>query len=180
MTRPLSYWKNLYEELKGSAICIDIERAQFNRPIAVVGWAEPRDGLVECNHLVRGTSLTLANLRELFSRYRLLITFNGRSYDIPAIDREFPGAIGSGRAVLDLYILARRLGLTAGLKTLESTFRIERLDGNLKKGSALRLWRRYEQQGDRHALDELLAYNKQDTVNLHPLAEELMRLINDD
>ena len=70
MTRPLSYWKNLYEELKGSAICIDIERTQFNGPIAVVGWAEPRDGLAECNHLVRGASLTWVNLRELFSRYR--------------------------------------------------------------------------------------------------------------
>ena len=83
------------------------------------------------------------------------------------------------KQVLDLYILSKKLGMNTGLKTLEATFGIERLDGEVKKGSAIRLWQRYETHRDQRALDLLLVYNKQDTVNLYPLAERLMSFISE-
>ena len=44
----------------------------------------------------------------------------------------------------------------------------------IRKGSAIQLWQRYEQLHDQWALDMLLAYNRQDTINLYPLAEAMM------
>ncbi len=178
MSTSLFFWKKLYAKLKDTAVCIDIERTRFSGPIAMIGWYEPRDGIVDCNHFVKGQNLTHENLRRAFQRHKLLITFNGLHYDIPAIEKEFPGVFFQGRQILDLYILSRKLQLSASLKTLETTFGIERLDGNVKKGSAIRLWQRYEQHHDKEALNLLLAYNKQDTVNLYPLAERLMALID--
>ena len=66
MSTSLLYWKKLYAELKAKSVCIDIERARFNGHIAVIGLYEPRDGLVECIHFVRGQNLTAENLRRAF------------------------------------------------------------------------------------------------------------------
>ncbi len=178
MSTPLLYWKQLYAELKSRAVCVDIERTRFNGPIAVVGWrSEPRDGLVECNHFVRGQNLTGENLRRAFQGHKLFISYNGLVYDLPAIEKEFPGVFPPDKQVLDLYILSKKLGMNTGLKTLKATFGIDRLDGDVKKGGAGRLWQRYETHRDQRALNLLLAYNKQDTVNLYPLAEKLMGFI---
>ena len=59
------------------------------------------------------------------------------------------------------------------------TLGIDRLDGNLKRGHTIRLWQQYEQRRDDDALNVLLAYNKQDTVNLYPLAEKLMGFVGE-
>jgi uncharacterized protein len=177
MTTPLSHWINLYKRLKGKAVCLDIERTRFNGPIAVLGLFEPKDGVVECSQLVRGRGLRGETVREALRNYELLVTYNGLRNDIPAIEKEFPGALASGRKVLDLYLFSRMMQMNAGLKTWENTLHIERpSDSIIRKGTAIRLWQRYEQLHDRRALDLLLAYNRQDTINLYPLAEGVMAL----
>jgi len=176
MVLPLQHWRELYERHKKTALCLDIEVSRFNGPISVVGLYQPKDGLIECQQLVKGRGLTRENLSKAFAGCTMLITFNGRKFDIPRIKREFPGIIPNV-PILDLYLLARRLGLQANLKVLENTFGIDRLDPRTKrKGIAVKLWKRYITYGDERALALLLEYNKQDTVNLYPLAEELTRV----
>ena len=179
MSSPLIYWKKLYEQLRENAICVDIERTSFNGPIAVVGLYEPKDGIVECRQFIRGKDLNAENLRKTLSRYKLLVTYNGLYYDIPVIEHEFPGTFAHDRKVLDLYLLSRKLQVTASLKTWENTLGIERPNGQIRKGTAIKLWQRFERYNDRKALQLLLEYNRQDTVNLYPLAERLMKFVGE-
>ena len=180
MDKSLFYWRDVYQQLKAQAVCIDIERASFNGPISVLGWYEPKDGLIECNFFIRGQNLDAEKLRKAFRGHKLLITYNGLYYDVPVIQKEFSDVFPKGIKVLDLYIFAKKLSLNAGLKVLENTLNVQRSDlGNLKRGRTIRLWQRYEKNGDTKALTRLLEYNKQDVVNLYPLAEELISMIDD-
>jgi len=177
MVQPLQYWRELYEIHKQTALCLDIEVSRFNGPISVVGLYQPKDGLIECRQLVKGRDLTRENLVQAFAGCTMLITFNGRKFDIPRIKREFPGVVPNV-PIIDLYLFARRLGMKTNLKVLENTFGIDRLDPRTKKrGIAVKLWKRYITYNDHSALDFLCEYNKQDTINLYPLAEELMNLV---
>ena len=181
MDNSLRYWGDLYRRQKSNAVCIDIERASFNGPISVIGWYEPKDGVIECNFFIKGKNLNAENLRKTLSKYKLVITYNGLYYDIPVIQREFPGVFPKDIRVLDLYLFARKLNLDTNLKVLENTLHVERsYEGTLKKGRTTRLWQRYEKYGDRQALNRLLEYNKQDVVNLYPLAEELISMVEGD
>jgi uncharacterized protein YprB with RNaseH-like and TPR domain len=180
MDNSIRYWAGVYRQLKNNAVCIDIERASFNGPISVIGWYEPKEGVIECDYFIRGQNLNAENLRKILGKYKLFITYNGLYYDVPAIQKEFPGVIPKDFLVLDLYLFAKRLNLNTNLKVLENTLKVERsYEGTLKKGRTIRLWQRYEKYGDAQALNRLLEYNKQDVVNLYPLAEELTSMVKD-
>ena len=175
MPLPLRYWCKLYARHLNESLCVDIETTHFNGPISVMGVFKPEDGPVESLSFVRGRDLTQENLRTVFSDVRLLITFNGVSFDIPRIRREFPGALPESIPVLDLYRLAWRLGFNTNLKVLENTFGISRLEEEQsQRFSAVRLWKRYAAFRDEEALQKLIAYNRQDTINLYPLANYLV------
>ena len=175
MPRPLLYWCKLYTQLLNAALCVDIETTHFNGPISVMGVFKPKDGPVESLSFVRERDLNSENLTQVFAGCRLLITYNGVSFDIPRIRREFPGTLPESIPVLDLYRLAWRLGFNTNLKVLENTFGISRLDEEQsQRFVAVRLWKRYAAFKDEEALDKLVAYNRQDTINLYPLASSLI------
>jgi hypothetical protein len=69
-------------------------------------------------------------------------------------------------ASLDLLRECRRAGLKGGLKQLEERFGIARNTRGMGGWDALRLWARYENEGDREALQVLLEYNREDVMNL--------------
>lgn len=175
MPRHLIYWCKLYAQLVNQALCVDIETTHFNGSIAVVGLYQPQEGPIESLSFVRGKNLSLENLRKAFEGCRLLITYNGISFDIPKIRKEFPGVLPESISVLDLYRFARGLGFNTNLKVLENTFGISRLDEEQSnRYSAVRLWKRYSAFNDGHALRKLVAYNRQDTINLYPLGNCLI------
>ena len=178
MQKSLLYWHQLYTWLKSQALCLDIETTDWGGPVAVVGLYRPKEGPVEYESYVKGQNLDARNLKAAFDGCKLLITYNGLAFDVPKIQEEFPGVIPADIPVLDLYLFARRLGWNTSLRVLEDTFHISRLTERSKeKGNAVRLWRRYEDRKDAGALQDLLEYNRQDTVNLHPLAEHLTRQV---
>jgi len=167
-------WCNLYQQLKFSALCIDVEVAYVNGPISVIGLYRPRNGEMVCDSYISGINLTKENLLQAFAGCKMLISFNGKSFDIPAINQQFPGIIPSDVPHLDLYLFAKQLNLNTGLKVLETTFNIDR--GAEKKHVAVRLWNRYISYKDKSALDSLIEYNRQDAINLYPLAEQLVKI----
>lgn len=178
MVQSLLYWCGLYERLKKDALCLDIEVTKFNGQVAVVGLYKPREGLIECESFVKGRNLTYENLRKTFGGCKILVTYNGINFDIPKIRAEFPGAIPENIPVIDLYRFARKVGMNTNLKVLENTIGIERLEDYQKKRNvAIRLWKRFTEYNDAQALSMLLEYNRQDTVNLYPIAEKIVAIV---
>ncbi|RLF72819.1 MAG: exonuclease [Thermoplasmata archaeon] len=124
--------------------------------------------------LVRGYNLTRGNIEEALKDSSMLVTFNGTSFDLPMIEKHYPGVLPP-LPHLDLMHTARKTGLKGGLKAVERALGIERevevaeVNGEV----AVRLWRLWERERSRGALKLLLKYNKEDVKNLEPLARRL-------
>ena len=102
--------------------------------------------------------------------WKLLVTFNGLSFDVPVLRRAFP-RWRPPAAHVDLRHLWARLGHRGGLKLLEEAQGIGRPShlAGLGGWDAVILWRRHL-DGDRAALRLLVEYNLHDAVNLQALA----------
>lgn len=176
MSNQLEYFHNLYKKFKFKSICIDIETTKFNGPISMIGLYKPTSGEVNITQLIRGKDLTATNLKNAIRGCKLFITYNGFKFDIPKIKEEFPKTIPN-LPILDLYLFAKKINYRTDLKTLENTFNIERMDSKLsRKGIAVKLWNKYKRYNNKSALQTLLDYNKEDTINLYPLAEKIMKV----
>lgn len=103
--------------------------------------------------------------------FKVLVTYNGVSFDIPFIERFFKTKLD--HAQIDLRYVLARLGCRGGLKGCEKQMGINRgtLDG-IDGAFAVLLWREYERYDNESALETLLAYNIEDTVNLERLLVE--------
>ncbi|NOR59499.1 MAG: exonuclease, partial [Methanosarcinales archaeon] len=75
---------------------------------------------------------------------------------------------------IDLLYPLRRLGLTGGLKRIETELGLSRSDETtgLSGFDAVRLWYQYK-RGSQAALDTLLRYNIEDIQNLETIIEML-------
>lgn len=99
--------------------------------------------------------------------YALLVTYNGKTFDAPFIERFFGIRLSQGH--IDVMYPLRSLRITGGLKGCERQLGITRpgledVDGF----AAVLLWREYR-NGNTKALETLLAYNIQDALSLHTL-----------
>ena len=139
---------------------------------------------------IRGRDLN--QFPQFMARVKLLVTYNGAGFDLPVLLRTFwggrphraprgdgifnppRGAHLPGAGHIDLMAVLHRQGIRGGLKASEARLGIIRppevqgLDGN----DAVYLWSRYL-RGDRGALDLLIAYNRQDVINLKRIVDLL-------
>ncbi len=120
------------------------------------------------------TYINGVNLHEFvedIEKYKVIVSYNGRSFDIPVLEKFFH--IKLLQAQIDLRYVLARLGLKGGLKGCERMLGVNRGDLEGVDGYfAVLLWRRYREYNDKQALHTLLAYNIEDTVNLERLAVE--------
>ena len=171
------YWINLYKELKQNCLCLDIETCYYNGPISVIGLYKPQEGEIICQQFIKDKNLTKENLKQAFKGCKLLLTYNGFALDIPKINSEFPNTIPKNIKIFDLYLFAKGLGINTNLKVLETTCGINRLkESSKRRGQTAKQWTQYKKNNNQNALNELLEYNKQDTINLYFLAEELIQI----
>jgi hypothetical protein len=115
--------------------------------------------------------IDLGNFPDIISQYSMIVTFFGAGFDLPMLQKRFP-SLRYDQIHLDLCPTLRRLGLKGGLKSIEKQLGLARgedTDG-LTGLDAIRLWRQY-QRGSTKALETLIAYNREDVVNLETLAE---------
>lgn len=111
----------------------------------------------------------LASFADALERCSTLVTYFGTGFDIPMLKKAFP-YLPFDQLHIDLCPALRRLGHRGGLKRIEEQLGIQRSPETvgLSGMDAVYLWRRYL-RGSESALDTLVAYNREDCVNLERL-----------
>lgn len=160
-------WR-LYQDFKDEALYLDIETTGGYEGVDEITIIGAYDG-TDVHTFINGVNLD--DFEDLIINYRMLITFNGSSFDIPYIKRMFKW-IKIPPVHIDLKHLMKRAGFKGGLKRIEKQLGIVRNQriNSMNGYDAVRLWYHY-QMGDESALELLIEYNTADIVNLKPLIE---------
>jgi uncharacterized protein len=103
-----------------------------------------------------------------------LYTYNGKKFDLPFIKVKYLVDLENSMNHCDLVFDCWKSRLYGGLKKVEQYLGIERKLKGINGLEAIRLWNDYVNNNDSCALDTLLAYNKEDVVNLKILREKLL------
>ncbi|HHT9154012.1 MAG TPA: ribonuclease H-like domain-containing protein [Candidatus Hypogeohydataceae bacterium YC40] len=158
----------MYSDFAGGAVFLDIETtglSSFWNDITIIGVYDSRGPKV----FVKGQNL--GDFPGAVRNYTLLITYNGKQFDVPFLKAHFPG-LKLPDAHLDLRFFMSSLGLSGGLKKIERVLSIGR-EGPLREVDgymAVRLWQEHL-KGNRTALETLIRYNLEDVVGLKAVVE---------
>jgi uncharacterized protein len=160
------HWR-IFPHFRAQTAYIDIETTGLDEGAEITTIAL-YDGNRVCSY-VNGRNLD-DFVADIFS-FKVLVSYNGKGFDVPFLERYF--RITLDHAHIDLRYVLARLGLKGGLKGCERQMGINRgaLDG-VDGFFAVLLWREYERYHDEKALETLIAYNIEDTVNLERLLVE--------
>ena len=157
-------WR-LFPEFRETTVYLDIETTGLDRYCNDITTIALYDG-ESIQTYVQGQNLE--DFIEDIQKYKVIVSYNGKSFDIPFIEHYFN--IRLDHAHIDLRYIFYSLGFKGGLKGCESQLGLNR--GDLKDIDgffAVLLWGEYQRSGDQRTLDTLLAYNIQDTINLENL-----------
>ncbi len=158
---PDQHWR-LFPEFRNRIAYLDIETTGLGSPSDTITTIALYDGR-SVRTYVQGKNLD--EFAAHIQQYNLLVTYNGKCFDIPFIGSYL--GIDLNHAHIDLRYILRSLGYTGGLKGCERQIGItrEELDG-VDGYFAVLLWEDYSRNNNPKALETLLAYNVLDTVNL--------------
>ena len=157
-------WR-LFPEFRDSTVYLDIETTGLDRVFNNITTIALYDGQAIKTY-VQGQNLD--DFIEDIQKYKVIVSYNGRSFDVPFIENYFN--IRLDHAHIDLRYILYSLGFKGGLKGCERQLGMDR--GDLKEIDgffAVLLWDEYQRTGDQKVLETLLAYNVQDTINLENL-----------
>ena len=148
---------------------LDIETTGFSKTSNIITTAV----LItkeEAYVFVNGKNLDA--LPSFLDKCQILITFNGRSFDIPFIESQ----LGWQKKCddIDLMLEFRRLGIRGGQKKIEKEFGLTRDSVDMDGRLAIKLWSHYMNTSDPGALSSLLAYNYDDSLSLCSLLNILI------
>lgn len=147
---------------------LDIETT-YDMEISVVGIHIPGRPVL---HLTGG-DVTDVNLERALEGVDTIVTFNGTRFDLPVIKKVAGIDLRDLAQHRDLLLECRKRGIRGGLKRIEVLFGIPRVAEMVDGSIAPYLWQRFVEMGDEEALEELLAYNREDVVNLEILESVL-------
>jgi uncharacterized protein YprB with RNaseH-like and TPR domain len=155
-------WR-IFGDFQGDAVYLDIETNGSPDPtITAISLYDGKD--IRCY----AYGQNLEDFLDDICRYKLIVTYNGKCFDIPVIESFFH--VKLDQAHIDLRYVLKRLGYSGGLKRCEKQAGISRGDLDGVDGYfAVLLWNDYYYHGNIKALETLLAYNIADVVNLEKL-----------
>jgi len=161
-----NHWR-LFNKFKDNAVFLDIETSGYYGDITVIGLYDGYDTKM----FVRGFNLEKDLLKKYLDNYKMIITFNGSSFDLPVIKRYFN--LDFPHLHIDLRHVCAQINLTGGLKQIEKTLKIKRAEEveDISGMEAVYLWQQFKATGNKKYLNLLVQYNEEDIVNLKPLAE---------
>ena len=158
------HWR-IFPEFRNSTAYIDIETTGLNMWGFEITTIALYDGKT-IRYYIQGQNLEyfLDDIQE----YNVLITYNGKTFDVPFIEKQFRTKMN--HAHIDLRYVLKSLGYTGGLKMCEIALGLDRGDLDGVDGSfAVLLWLDYQENKNEKALETLLAYNIEDVVKLETL-----------
>ena len=162
--RSNEHWR-IFSDFRDSAAFLDIE---------TTGNGNPRDHITAVT-LYDGTRFkqyvygqNLKQFKEDVKAFKVLITYGGKSFDIPFIRNTM--GLPMEHAHIDLRYILASLGYRGGLKGCEMQLGLRRNGLEDVNGYfAVLLWREYRKRKNRRALETLLVYNALDVLHLEPL-----------
>ena len=149
---------------------IDIETTGLSSTenhITVIGALKGKEFI----QLINGINLNNSSVNELFSDVTEIVSFNGKRFDLPFIQAKF-NFLKLTSNHKDLMNIGWSKGFYGGLKKLEKTFGLTRDSGVSNGFEAVILWKKHV-NGCNKSLKKLLAYNKEDVINLVKLEKIL-------
>lgn len=159
---PASETWRMFPDFENRVAYLDIETTGLSGDYDCVTTIALYDGR-DIYHYVRGENLD--EFADRIASYKLLVTYNGKTFDVPFLRRHL--GIPLPHAHIDLRYVLAGLGLTGGLKACERRLGFDRADlADIDGYFAVVLWNDYMRTGSRKTLDTLLAYNIADVVNL--------------
>ncbi len=158
------HWR-LFPQARGPVAFLDIETTGLAAGVDHVTTICVYDGS-DVHHYVHGQNLD--EFGRDMERYGLIVTFNGKTFDLPFIRTALGVTIDQPH--IDLRYVLASCGYRGGLKNCEKLLGLDRKDlADVDGFFAVLLWKDYARQGNAKALDTLLAYNALDVINLHTL-----------
>ncbi len=162
---PVNFHWRFFPEFRNSTAYLDIETNGLDRYFSTITTITLYDGKSIFTYV---KDQNLDDFPEDIRKYKVLVTYNGKCFDVPFIESYF--GICLNHVHIDLRYILGSLGFKGGLKGCEMHLGIERgdlkdIDGFL----AVLLWQDYQKKKNQKALETLLAYNIQDTVTLETL-----------
>ncbi len=157
-------WR-FFPEFRNSTVYLDIETTGLDRQYESITTIALYDGR-EIKTYVQGRNLD--DFIDEIYKYKVIVTYNGKCFDIPFIESFFD--IRLNQAQIDLRYVLYSLGFRGGLKRCERQLGLDRgdlrdIDGFL----AVLLWDEFAKTESRQTLETLLAYNVQDAITLETL-----------
>ena len=161
---PASQHWRIFPEFRSRTAYLDIETTGLDNDCTISTIAV-YDGSTMTTY-VQGRNLN--DFIDDIRHYQVLVTYNGKCFDVPVIERTFGRHLD--HAHIDLRYVLASLGLKGGLKRCEAQLGMDRgemedIDGLF----AVVLWKAYLRNCDEQALETLQAYNLQDAINLESL-----------
>ena len=158
------HWR-LFSTFRDATAYLDIETTGLGGPGDHITTIVVYDGR-DIFHYVHGDNL--ADFKKDIGRYDLIVTYNGKTFDLPFIRNTLRAPMA--QAHIDLRYVLASLGYRGGLKGCERQLGIFRgeladVDGYF----AVLLWQDFKRKGNERALETLLAYNTLDVVDLETL-----------
>ncbi|MFL6215848.1 MAG: ribonuclease H-like domain-containing protein [Blastocatellia bacterium] len=157
------HWR-LFPEFRHTLAYLDIETTGlgYGDSITTIVIYDGR----RLRHYVQGDNLK--DFKRDIAEYSTVVTYNGKSFDVPFIERYF--RIRMPHAHIDLMYVLRSLGYKGGLKGCERQLGLDRKElADVDGFFAVLLWNEFKRTRDPRALETLLAYNATDVVNLEAL-----------
>ncbi len=155
----------------GKIAYVDIETTGLSKYTDIITMIGIYDGTTAKSYI---SGQDLEEAYEKLKEFDIIVTFNGKSFDIPFIEHHAKQKYNIIH--FDLRFMLKEFGLAGGLKKIETQLGIVRPDevDGVDGFEAVRLWRRYK-KGDENALKKLLIYNKEDIVNLKDLLDYYLK-----
>lgn len=163
---PSSEQWRMFKEFQDATAYLDIETTGLSSSRNIITTIALYDGKT-IKHYINGQNLD--DFPKNIQEYAVVVTYNGKTFDIPFIENYF--GIQIPHAHLDLRYILKSLGYSGGLKSCEKQFGIGRtgtladVDGLF----AIFLWQDYQRKRNQKALETLLSYNIEDVINLEYL-----------